>query len=93
MFDLTEFQRRTTLRHTTFVRCNNCLTIKSRDLRFDQNRRPGPMLVRASRVALVGIAAAEAFPPHALQLRASPSQRGLHAVSMLTGFDQNLINS
>ena len=48
------------------------------------------MLVRASRVALVGIAAAEAFAPPALQLRASQSQCGLHAVSMLTGFDQNL---
>lgn len=37
------------------------------------------MLVRASRVALVGIAAAEAFAPPAALLRPAPSLRGLHA--------------
>lgn len=42
------------------------------------------MLVRASRVALVGIAAAEAFAPPAALLRPAPSLRGLHAVSFVS---------
>lgn len=42
------------------------------------------MLVRSSCIALVGIAAVEAFAPSAL-LRAAPSQRGHVGVSMVSG--------